>query len=88
MAEIISVHGKAFFEQNIKAIMERARDKNKEIRESYRGVLIFLPTSYNDFANYLPLLVPLMIEGLADEADEVRKVSMRNVKICIKKFAK
>mmetsp|Transcript_26941 Transcript_26941/g.19390 ORF Transcript_26941/g.19390 Transcript_26941/m.19390 type:complete len:115 (+) Transcript_26941:3086-3430(+) len=29
-----------------------------------------------------------MIEGLADDADEVRKVSMRNVKICIKKFAK
>lgn len=88
MAEIISVHGKAFFEQNIKVIIEKARHQNKEIRESYRGVLIFLPTSYSDFANYLPLLVPLMIEGLADEADEVRKVSMRNVKICIKKFAK
>lgn len=29
-----------------------------------------------------------MIEGLADDVDEVRKVSMRNVKICIKKFAK
>jgi len=29
-----------------------------------------------------------MIEGLADEVDEVRKVSMRNVKICIKQYAK
>ena len=34
------------------------------------------------------MLVPIMIEGLADEVDEVRKVSMRNVKICIKQFAK
>lgn len=34
------------------------------------------------------MLVPIMIEGLADDVDEVRKVSMRNVKICIKKFAK
>jgi hypothetical protein len=34
------------------------------------------------------MLVPIMIEGLADDVDEVRKVSMRNVKICIKQFAK
>jgi hypothetical protein len=36
----------------------------------------------------LPALIPLMIEGLADEKDECRKVSMRSIKICIKKFAK
>jgi len=29
-----------------------------------------------------------MIEGLADDKEEVRKVSMRNVKICIKQFGK
>lgn len=29
-----------------------------------------------------------MIQGLADEADEVRKISMRNVKICIKQYSK
>jgi hypothetical protein len=29
-----------------------------------------------------------MIKGLADVEEEVRKVSMRNVKICIKSFAK
>ena len=37
---------------------------------------------------YLPKLVPLMIEGLADDREEVRKVSMRNVKVCIKQFGK
>jgi len=29
-----------------------------------------------------------MIEGLSDDKDECRKVSMRSIKICIKKFAK
>jgi hypothetical protein len=29
-----------------------------------------------------------MIEGLADDKEDVRKTSMRNVKICIKQFAK
>jgi hypothetical protein len=50
--------------------------------------MVFLPTSYCDFVGQLPALVPIMIEGLADEEDAVRKISMRNVKICIKQFAK
>jgi hypothetical protein len=29
-----------------------------------------------------------MIEGLSDEFEEVRKISLRNVKICIKSFGK
>jgi hypothetical protein len=29
-----------------------------------------------------------MIEGLSDETEEVRKISLRNVKICIKQFGK
>jgi hypothetical protein len=58
------------------------------LRESYRGVLVFLPGCFDHYVDYLSLLVPVMIEGLADEIDEVRKVSMRNVKICIKQYAK
>ena len=37
---------------------------------------------------YLPRLLPIMIQGLSDDFEEVRKTSMRNVKICIKQFAK
>jgi hypothetical protein len=58
------------------------------MREAYRGVLVFLPGCYDRYVEYLPMLVPIMIAGLADEVDEVRKISMRNVKICIKQFAK
>lgn len=58
------------------------------MREAYRGVLVFLPSCYDQYVEYLPMLVPIMIAGLADEIDEVRKISMRNVKICIKQFAK
>ncbi len=29
-----------------------------------------------------------MIQGLSDEVEDVRKTSMRNVKICIKQFGK
>jgi hypothetical protein len=58
------------------------------LREAYRGVLVFLPGCFEHYVDYLTMLVPVMIEGLADDQDEVRKISMRNVKICIKKFGK
>ena len=87
-AEMISCHGKEYFELHIKEVIKLAQDERSYIRESYRGVLVFLPSSFEHYIDYLSMLVPIMIEGLADEVDEVRKVSMRNVKICIKQFGK
>lgn len=64
--------------------MLNARDEDEQIRVAYRSVLVFLPTSFEHFVKYLPNLLPLMIEGVSDEADDVRKTSLRSVKICIK----
>jgi len=69
-------------------VVIKANDKEAEIRESYRTVLIFLPNSYLKFVDKLQSIMPLLIEGLADDLDEVRKVSMRTIKICIKKFGR
>lgn len=87
-AELISAHGIPYFEVNVEEVIIKAKDPDVDIREAYRSVLLFLAGSFDNFVEYLPRLVPLMIEGLADEKDEVRKVSMRNVKICIKQFGK
>lgn len=87
-AEMISSHGKALFERYIAEVIKNAQHKLPHLREAYRGVLVFLPGCFDEYVEYLSMLVPVMIEGLADEVDEVRKVSMRNVKICIKQFAK
>jgi hypothetical protein len=53
-AELISVHGIPFFEENIKVVVEKANDKLIYIREAYRGVLVFLPSSFDHFVDYLP----------------------------------
>jgi hypothetical protein len=50
--------------------------------------MVFLPTSFDHFVKYLPMLLPLMIEGISDDIEEIRKISLRNVKICIKQFGK
>jgi len=73
---------------NVEEVIIKAKDEDADVRDAYRSVLLFLATSYENFVEYLPNLVPLMIEGLADDKEEVRKVSMRNVKVCIKQFGK
>ena len=50
--------------------------------------MAYLQTSFGNFVNYLVVMLPIMIEGLADESEEVSKVSMRNVKICIQAYGK
>ena len=50
--------------------------------------MVFLAACFEQFVNYLPKLLPIMIQGLSDDVEDVRKISMRNVKICIKQFAR
>lgn len=50
--------------------------------------MVFLATCYDQFVKYLPKLLPIMIQGLSDDVEEVRKISLRNVKICIKLFGR
>jgi len=88
LSEVISAHGDNFFSNQCKEIITLARSKEVHLRESYRTVMAYLPTSFENFVNYLLVLLPIMIEGLADDSDEVRKVSMRNVKLCIQQFGK
>lgn len=69
-------------------MIANTKNPKGDLRESYRSVILFLPNSYDKFVEKLPSLIPLMIEGLADDKDECRKVSMRSIKICIKQFAR
>ena len=75
-------------EVNILEIIANIKHPKGDIRESFRSVIVFLPNSYSKFVEKLPSLIPLMIEGLADDKDECRKASMRSIKICIKKRVK
>jgi hypothetical protein len=88
LSEVVSSHGDNFFSNQCKEIITLARSQEVRLRESYRTVMAYLPTSFSNFVNYLKVLLPIMIEGLGDESEEVRKVSLRNVKICIQQYGK
>lgn len=88
LSEVVSSHGDNFFSNQCKEIISKARSQDLPLREAYRTVMAYLPTSFNNFVNYLKVLLPIMIEGLGDDSEEVRKVSLRNVKICINQYGK
>lgn len=88
LSEVVSAHGDNFFSNQCKEIMALAKSKEIFLRESYRTVMAYLPTSFPNFVNYLVVMLPIMIEGLADDSEEVMKVSLRNVKICIQQYGK
>jgi len=58
------------------------------LRESYRSLFVYLPLSYEDFEKHLPLVLPIFYEGLCDETEEIRNLSMRVLKICTEKYGK
>lgn len=88
LSEVISSHGDNFFSNQCKSIIQQAKSSEVHLRESYRTVMAYMPTSFGNFVNYLEVLLPIMIEGLGDSSEEVRKVSLRNVKICINQYGK
>lgn len=52
---MISGHGMKFFEDIIKnEVMIEATSKDPEIREAYRAVMVYLPTSFDQFVKFLP----------------------------------
>ena len=85
---MVSVHGVGHFEETIRMITIKSNDADPGVRESFRSVMIYLATSFDQFVHYLPQLLPIMIQGLSDDFEDVRKISMKNVKICIKQYGK
>jgi HEAT repeat protein len=83
LSEVVSSHGDNFFGNQCKEIFGLARSEHVYLRESYRTVLAFMPTSNPGFVKYLRATLPIIIDGLGDESEEVRRVSLRNVRICI-----
>jgi len=82
LAEVISFHGKKFFESRLHGLIDLCNQPEVHLWESYRSLFVYLPASYEDFEKHLPLVLPIFYEGLYDDNDEIRKLSMRVLKIC------
>jgi hypothetical protein len=88
-AEIMIAYGEAYIDKMLPQIITLIRENNRHTKEGYLGIFVFLPGCLGDkFEKYFDFLLPLILEGLSDEYENVRNVSNRIFEICIKLFAK
>ena len=69
-------------------IMNHCRNADPGVRESYLHIFVFLPTCFDGFEKYFPVLMDIFMQGFADEMEQVRKLCLRIMKICISYFAR
>lgn len=75
LAEVISFHGKKFFEKRLPGLIELCNHPENHIKESYRSLFVYLPSAYPDLNKHLQLIIPIFYDGLKDDNDELRKLS-------------
>ena len=88
-AEIMIAYGEGYIDKMLPQIITMIRENDRHAKEGYLGIFVFLPGCLGDkFEKYFDFLLPLILEGLSDDYENVRNVSNRIFEICIKLFAK
>eukprot|EP01022_Parablepharisma_sp_SALTPOND_P008185 TRINITY_DN135344_c2_g1_i1.p1 TRINITY_DN135344_c2_g1~~TRINITY_DN135344_c2_g1_i1.p1 ORF type:complete len:2658 (-),score=295.29 TRINITY_DN135344_c2_g1_i1:34-7386(-) len=88
-AEIIAEQGTEYLEGVLDQLIEHTRDKSSVVREGYFGVFLFLPLSFGEaFEKYFTLILPVVLEALTDQEEQVRSTANRVVQICIRQYGK
>ena len=77
------------WETQLSKLLEKCQDSSHIVRESYLGVFIFIPlNTLGKFENYLCRSLPVFLENLSHENEEVRKIAVRVMQIIIKTYSK
>ncbi|GMH37879.1 hypothetical protein BSKO_05763 [Bryopsis sp. KO-2023] len=74
LAEVLAVYGTSYFESILPQILEDCRAPTAAIREGDITLFRFLPSTMCDtFQTHLDAVLPLILDGLADENEGVRE---------------
>ncbi|GMH32908.1 hypothetical protein BSKO_00742 [Bryopsis sp. KO-2023] len=88
LAEVLAVYGTAYFESILPQILEDCRAPTAAIREGGITLFRFLPyTMCDTFQTHLDAVLPLILDGLADENEGVREAAMAAGKTLVDVYA-
>ena len=66
------------FEAIIDEVLQQCSHKLQYVREGYFGLLSNLPLAMGEkLAPYIPKLLPVMLQGLSDETEDVRTIALK-----------
>ncbi|KNC48670.1 uncharacterized protein AMSG_00448 [Thecamonas trahens ATCC 50062] len=88
LAEVIGSLGADAFADAIDELSEKTSSPNAATREGFLNVFVFIPPVLGDaFADYISVVLPVVLQGLADEAEAVRDRALKAGKVIVAGFA-
>lgn len=88
ISEVLAVFGEDYFKDLLPKILENCRSASPFMREGGVAVLRFLPYSMPDlFREKLDIALPCILDGLADENESVREISLAAGRTLVEVYA-
>jgi hypothetical protein len=89
LSEVISALGKDSMRSMLQELIPLHAHPNSAVREGVLWLVVFLPPLQGaSFGDELPLVLPAVLNGLADEEESVRDVAMRGSQVLISSQSK
>ncbi|KAJ1731491.1 translational activator of GCN4, partial [Coemansia biformis] len=89
LSEVLSGIGVSRLEGLLPEVVANCGSARASVREGFMTLLVFLPTTFgDDFQQFLPQMLPLVLAGLADESELVRNAAQRAGRILVVTFAR
>eukprot|EP00656_Telonema_subtile_P052849 TRINITY_DN7467_c0_g1_i2.p1 TRINITY_DN7467_c0_g1~~TRINITY_DN7467_c0_g1_i2.p1 ORF type:complete len:2342 (+),score=823.11 TRINITY_DN7467_c0_g1_i2:10-7035(+) len=78
LGEVLGALGADELETRLPHLLLKITERNPHVREGYLGVLLYLvPVFGQQLAPFMQEMLPLVVQGLADDAEPVRDISMQ-----------
>ncbi|KAH7283513.1 hypothetical protein KP509_34G010800 [Ceratopteris richardii] len=88
LSEVIAALGDAKFESLLPEIIQGCSHQRAAVRDGYLTLFKYLPTALGPmFQNYLPRVLPAILDGLADENESVRDAALGAGHVFVEHYA-
>ncbi|CAI5759091.1 unnamed protein product [Candida verbasci] len=89
LSEVICGLGIDKLEELLPTILQFAQSSRNHIKAGFMPLLLFLPVCFgSQFSPYLNKIIPPILNGLADQDEEIRDTALRAGRLIVKNYAK
>ncbi|KAK9201149.1 hypothetical protein WN944_016350 [Citrus x changshan-huyou] len=88
LSEVLAALGTVYFEHILPDIIRNCSHQRASVRDGYLTLFKYLPRSLGvQFQNYLQLVLPAILDGLADENESVRDAALGAGHVLVEHYA-
>ncbi|XP_056168131.1 protein ILITYHIA isoform X1 [Syzygium oleosum] len=88
LTEVLAALGMAYFETLLPDIIRNCSHQKASVRDGYLTLFKYFPRSLGvQFQNYLPQVLPAILDGLADENESVRDAALGAGHVLVEHYA-